>query len=79
MSLIHNLIMQTDLRIAASSIPTLLTPKEAAVLLRISKASLYRLVETRAIPFHRVGRGLRFANEDLKAFLDSSRVESVRR
>ncbi|MBI5021143.1 MAG: helix-turn-helix domain-containing protein [Ignavibacteriales bacterium] len=69
----------TDSHIAASSIPTLLTPKEAAVLLRISKASLYRLVDSRVVPFHRVGRGLRFADEDIKAYLASSRVESVRR
>lgn len=79
MLLIHNLIMQADSHIAASSIPTLLTPKEAAVLLRISKASLYRLVDSRVVPFHRVGRGLRFSDEDLKTYLACSRVESVRR
>lgn len=71
--------MQADSRAAASLIPTLFTPKEAAVILRISKASLYRLVDARVLPFHRVGRGLRFAEEDLKSYLAGSRVESVRR
>jgi len=56
---------------------TLLTPNEAADLLRLSKASIYRLVETRALPFYRVSGSLRFSKADLDDYVACGRVESV--
>jgi excisionase family DNA binding protein len=55
----------------------LLTVKELADLLRVSETSIYRLVERRAIPFHRLPRGLRFRREDVAGYLDKCRVEST--
>jgi excisionase family DNA binding protein len=55
----------------------LLTPDEVAELLRVSKASVYRLVERRAIRFYRVCGLLRFEREDVRAFLGAGRVEPM--
>ena len=56
---------------------TLLTPREAADMLRLSKASIYRLVEKREIPFHRVSGSLRFSQKDLEEYVSRGRVEAV--
>lgn len=55
----------------------LLTPDEAAGMLRLSKASLYRLVEKRILPFYKVSGSLRFGVKDMESYLSSHRVESV--
>lgn len=55
--------------------PPLLTIDEVAAVLRVSKTSVYRLVDRRKLPFCRVGRGLRFRREDLEAYLQATRVE----
>jgi len=55
----------------------LLTPTEAANMLRLSKASIYRLVETRRLPFYRVSGSLRFARKDLDEYIAGGRVESI--
>jgi excisionase family DNA binding protein len=56
---------------------SLLTPDEAAEVLRLSKASIYRLVERRMIPFHRVSGSLRFSRKDLEEYVLRGRVEPV--
>ena len=61
----------------ASVPPNLLTPDEVAELLRVSKTSVYRLVERRAIRFYRVCGLLRFAREDVHAYLGAGRVEPM--
>ena len=65
-------------RLAASP-PTrkLLTLDEVAELLRVSKTSVYRLVERRALRFYRVSGLLRFDNADIEAFLGAGCVEPV--
>jgi excisionase family DNA binding protein len=55
----------------------MLTPSELAGLLKISKAGVYRLIEQRRIPFVKVMRSLRFDKEDVLAFLQDNRIESV--
>lgn len=54
----------------------LLTVKELASLPRIA-TSVYRLVEKRLLPFHRLPRGLRFNRKDVESYLNNCRVESV--
>ena len=54
-----------------------LTLDEVAELLRVSKTSVYRLVERRAIRFYRVCGLLRFAREDVHAYLGAGRVEPM--
>ena len=71
--------MPTEPTKGKPEIPRLLTLFEAAEYLRVSKATIYRLVETRQIPFHLVGRGIRFTEEDLRRFLGVNRVEPITR
>ena len=49
----------------------------AAAFLGIAVVTLYRLVEKRAIPFHKYCSRLRFKQDDLNAFIEQSRVESI--
>lgn len=55
----------------------LLTPDEVAKILRISKASVYRLVERRQVRFRRVCGLLRFALSDIEMYLSAGTVEPV--
>ena len=55
----------------------LLTPDELADLLRISKVSVYRLVEKREIPVYHVRGSLRFAEQDVNNYLKQNRIEPV--
>ena len=48
-----------------------------ADLLRISKSTLYRLIEKRKIPFYKVEGSLRFLKRDIVSYLDKNRVDSV--
>jgi excisionase family DNA binding protein len=48
-----------------------LTAKEAAVYLRVSLKTLYRLVSAGKIPGQKVGRAWRFRRVDLIAFLQA--------
>ena len=57
--------------------PNLLTPDEVAELLRVSKTSIYRLVERREIRFFRVCGLLRFDRTDLTRFLSAGSVEPM--
>jgi excisionase family DNA binding protein len=63
----------------AASPPTrkLLTLDEVAESLRVSKTSVYRLVERRAVRFYRVSGLLRFDCADIEAFLGAGCVEPV--
>ena len=55
----------------------LITTDELAIMLNISKAGVYRLIEKRQIPFYRVMRSIRFDKNDVLDYLHKSRVESV--
>lgn len=55
----------------------LLTPDDLAVLLRISKTGVYRLIEQRAIRFYRIRGVLRFREDDVNAYLERRCVEPV--
>ncbi len=49
----------------------LLTFQEAAQLLRVSRATLYRLLESGRLVGHKVGRGWRFYKTDIHSFVAS--------
>ena len=55
----------------------LVTPSEAAQILRLSKATVYRLVETRRLSFYRVSGSLRFSKRELEEYIARGRVGSV--
>jgi excisionase family DNA binding protein len=50
----------------------LLTFEEAAALLRVSRATMYRLLESGRLVGHKVGRGWRFYRTDLHSFVTAS-------
>ncbi len=54
----------------------LLTIPETAELLGVKERWLRRAVEERRIPFYKLGRLVRFASEDLDAYLAAQRVET---
>lgn len=62
-----------------SSNPTteLLTPDQLAKKLRISKAGVYRLINKRKIPFHKVMRSIRFDENDVLSYLQQNRIEPI--
>lgn len=55
----------------------LMTPNELAEFLDISKSSVYLLVETRKLPFYKVGGSLRFRMNDIEEYLKKVRVEPI--
>ena len=55
----------------------LLTPDELAQMLKISKAGVYRLINKRAIRFHKVMGSIRFEKGDVLSFLENNRVEVI--
>ncbi len=62
----------------ASDPPTeFLTRDDVARLLKISRATVYRLVESRRLPFYKIGNSLRFDKRDVLAFLRQHRVEAL--
>jgi excisionase family DNA binding protein len=56
----------------------LITPDELAAFLRISKSSIYRLIEGRKITFCKVGGVLRFRKNDINEYIEKSLIEPIR-
>ena len=57
----------------------LLTPEEAAEILRVKLSWLYQHTRRRAqdrIPFVKIGRYLRFREQDLVAYIESRKLKS---
>lgn len=55
----------------------LMTPDEAAALLRVKRHWLYDQCRNKAIPHVRVGRLLRFHRRELEAYVASQHVAAV--
>jgi excisionase family DNA binding protein len=49
----------------------LITIKEAAQYLSLSVATVYRLVESRKVPFFKIGSAIRFRREALQDWLET--------
>lgn len=56
--------------------PKLMTVVEVAEYLRISRASVYRLVRSRQVPVSNVGRQLRFRRDSIDRWLQGKEVSS---
>lgn len=54
-----------------------LTPDDMATLFSISRKTVYRLVDRRLVPFHKIGGVLRFRKEDIEEYLNSTRIDPV--
>lgn len=54
-----------------------LTPDDMATLFSISRKTVYRLVDRRLVPFHKIGGVLRFRKEDIEEYLNTTRIDPV--
>jgi len=64
-------------RLADEAPKDLMTVPEVADTLRVSPATVYRLVEQRRLPFYRVSGVLRFSGTDLALYLSAGRVAAI--
>jgi excisionase family DNA binding protein len=69
--------METGLITNNSINRRLLKPMEAADILAISRATLYRMVDRREIFAHKVGGSLRFSKEDIDDYLEGTRIKPI--
>lgn len=53
------------------------TPNEFGKFLSISKTTVYRLIDTRKIPFYKIKGSIRFAEQDVLNFLKENRIEPI--
>ena len=54
---------------------TLFNPKEAGERLRISESTVYRLFRAHQLKGLKVGRGLRFTEDEIRAFIERHREQ----
>ncbi|MBU4216670.1 helix-turn-helix domain-containing protein [Patescibacteria group bacterium] len=64
--------MTTDL----NNVLKLITTDQLAGMLSISKVTVYRLVESRQIPFYKIKGSIRFNKDDVLKYLQDNRIES---
>lgn len=55
----------------------LLTLREVAALLQVSRTSVYRLMAVRKIPFIKVGGAIRFSRGDVESYLSDGRITPI--
>lgn len=63
---------------AEQSMKVFFNPDELGQFLGISKATVYRLINNRRIPFYKVGGGLRFRREDIEEYLTTVRIGPIK-
>ncbi len=56
----------------------LLTIDDVAELLAVEPRFVRRLVQERRIPFHKIGKFVRFGSGDIRDFIESGRMEATR-
>lgn len=54
-----------------------LSPKELKDVLGISLPTVYRLIESRKLPFFKIGKSLRFLREDIIDYLENHRIDHI--
>jgi excisionase family DNA binding protein len=59
--------------------PLLLTPRDAAGVLRISERLLWELTDRKEIPCLKIGRLVRYSPADLQAWIDRTKLEQESR
>lgn len=58
----------------SSAMPKYLNVRQLAQLLNISIPTVYRKIETREVPFYRIGGVIRFNLEEIKSYLKKCRI-----
>jgi excisionase family DNA binding protein len=54
-----------------------ISPKELKETLGISLPTVYRLIESRKLPFFKIGKSLRFLREDIIDYLETHRIDHI--
>lgn len=57
------------------SISLFLSTDELGKLLKLSKATVYRLIEKRALPFYKIGGSIRFKHDDVMKYVEKCRIK----
>lgn len=65
------------MKIGSNTIIKLYTPNELGKLLNISKTTVYRLIDSRKIPFYKIKGSIRFAENDVVKYLEENRIEPI--
>ena len=60
----------------ASTTSSILSIDEASTYLQIPKGTIYQLTHRREIPFHKVGRSLKFTKKGLDEWLETTRKKT---
>jgi len=55
--------------------PQFLTPSELAEMLKLSKATVYRMVDKQELPFCKIGGSLRFRMSDVVEYIENCRIK----
>lgn len=58
-----------------NKIQSLITPKDLALLLKVSNTTIYRIIESRKISFYKINGGIRFKQADIEAYMSENRFE----
>jgi len=64
--------------IGLNTIKKLYSTEELADILNVSKVTIYRLVESRKIPFYKIKGSIRIAENDVLNFLEQNRIEPIK-
>jgi excisionase family DNA binding protein len=57
--------------------PLLLKPADAAKTLAISESKLWSMTAGRQIPCVRIGKAVRYSPDDLRAWIESQKIEAL--
>lgn len=55
----------------------LITIDDVADLFNVSKTTVYRMVQSRILPFYRIGGNLRFDEQEMLDYLERQRVSPI--
>ena len=72
-SLVRAIVQEVLAETGQAAVPKLHDPDEAADILRIKKRWLYEQVSAGKVPFRKVGRYLRFSDQDLQAIVSNGK------
>jgi excisionase family DNA binding protein len=61
-----------------NKIPGLITPKDLALLLKVSNTTIYRIIEGRKISFYKINGSIRFRQIDVETYMNGNRFEPLK-
>jgi len=55
-----------------------LTPDEFARVLKVSRTTIYRIIDSRKMPFYKINGSIRFKKDDVEEYIAGSRFEPMK-